>query len=220
MMGDWVQLLEQLAQNKASWEHITALELPQQQKELWEKNNLTQMELPKDSVFSCFLKKVRENPQQTAIATIDTVLTYQELYERMLCINQQLEGTKPGEAVAVVTNKSWYQVTAVLAILSRGGSYVPVDEAFPAKTIEHCMKISGASVCLTDNENQNKVQSISGVRAVNVEALSYTDGSDAQLVLTTPEEELAIIFTSGTTGMPKGIRFKANGRFKLCEVYQ
>lgn len=211
MMGDWVQLLEQLAQNKASWEHITALELPQQQKELWEKNNLTQMELPKDSVFSCFLKKVRENPQQTAIATIDTVLTYQELYERMLCINQQLEGTKPGEAVAVVTNKSWYQVTAVLAILSRGGSYVPVDEAFPAKTIEHCMKISGASVCLTDNENQDKVQSISGVRAVNVEALSYTDGSDAQLVLTTPEEELAIIFTSGTTGMPKGIRLKQMG---------
>lgn len=211
MMEDCVLLLEQLAQDRNSWEHITALALPKQQKELWKKNNLTETELPKDSVFSCFLKRVRENPQQTAIATMDTVLTYQELYERMLCINQQLEGITPGEAVAVVTNKSWYQVTAVLAILSRGGCYVPVDEAFPAKTIEHCMKISGAAVCLTDNENEDKVHRISGVQAVNVEALSYTDGSDAQLVLTTPEEELAIIFTSGTTGMPKGIRLKQMG---------
>lgn len=211
IMEGCVQLLEQLAEDRYSWEHIKAIELPQEQKELWKKNNLIEMELPKNSIFSCFLKQVRDNPQQIAIATDDMILTYKELYEKSLCINQQLERITPGEAIAVVTDKSWYQVAAVLAILSRGCSYVPIDETFPTKIIEHCVILSSATICLTDNKNQDKVQCISGVRIINVEALDYTDGSDAQLVLTTPEEELAIIFTSGTTGMPKGIRLKQIG---------
>lgn len=213
MIGDCIMLLEKLAVDLNSWHNIYAIPLSKEDKKRWAANNNETMELPALSVMDSFLIHVQEKPEQPAIATSSQVLSYRETFDKVLCINSQLRelGINKGDAVAVVTNKAWYQVTAILGILSTGACYVPVDEAFPEKTLTYCMNTAEVKICLTDDQNESKVLNLEEVQVLNVESLSYEDSAKAEIAATSVQDILAVIFTSGTTGMPKGIRLKQIG---------
>ena len=132
-------------------------------------------------------------------------------------------GVGPGDAVATLMGKSAELVVALLGIWRRGAVHVPLFTAFAAPAIAFRLARSGAKVVVADEDQRAKLDPgpdmpaeppwrvISGGRPrpgdlplAEMTAVGGT-GLRARAVAAGPEAPLVLIFTSGTTGAPKGV---------------
>ncbi|MBL1087777.1 AMP-binding protein, partial [Streptomyces actinomycinicus] len=63
-------------------------------------------------------------------------------------------GVHPGDAVAVLLQRSPHTVTTVLALMKAGAVYVPLDTRYPAERIRHVLADTGAALVVTDEASQ------------------------------------------------------------------
>jgi acetyl-CoA synthetase len=146
-------------------------------------------------------------------------VTYGELRERSERFASALAGlgVGPGDRVATLMGKSLDLVTAVLAIWRRGAVHVPLFTAFAPPAIELRLRSSAAKVVIVDPGQREKLDAVgAGCRIVTagdqarvgdltvVELLdSHPAGIAAETVA--GDDPFIMIFTSGTTGTPKGV---------------
>ncbi|TDE24021.1 amino acid adenylation domain-containing protein [Nonomuraea mesophila] len=129
------------------------------------------------------------------------VLTYAELLGRARALAAELvrAGAGPGRLVAVVMERGWEQVAAVLAINLAGAAYLPVDADLPDQRRFELIERGGCELAVTQPWLD----------------LSWPDGltrftvpdaaGDARENPATPGDLAYVIFTSGSTGTPKGV---------------
>jgi acetyl-CoA synthetase len=128
-------------------------------------------------------------------------------------------GVDPGDAVAVLMGKSAELVVALLGIWRRGAVHVPLFTAFAAPAIEMRLEASSARVVVTDADQAAKLTSSAGAQVVVVggapeegqmsfrELIAARTGDEpaAASVAVGGNGLLVLLFTSGTTGTPKGV---------------
>ncbi len=129
-------------------------------------------------------------------------------------------GIGPGDAVAVLMGKSAELVVALLGIWRRGAVHVPLFTAFAPPAIAMRLEASGARVVVTDADQAPKLESAGDGRQVVVvggapetgqlsfrELLAAQTGDEpeAASVAVGGDGPLVLLFTSGTTGTPKGV---------------
>ncbi len=143
--------------------------------------------------------------------SVTATLSYRELNEKANQLARFIleRGAKPGERVAICATRSFNTLTAVLAVLKAGCSYVPVDPAYPAERIEYMLSDSAAPLILSENSVRAAIPKTK-VRVVcmdddDIQAIvSQYRVSNLSLDLTA--DTLAYtIYTSGSTGQPKGV---------------
>ncbi|WP_461188608.1 AMP-binding protein [Arthrobacter sp. Z4-13] len=144
-------------------------------------------------------------------------ITYGELRERSERGAAALAelGVGPQDAVATLMGKSADLVVMLLAIWRRGAVHVPLFTAFAWPAIEMRMASSKAKVIITDADQRRKIQDTTAAVIVVGENVSAPDLALTPLLATQrpgiPAEAvggdgaLVLIFTSGTTGSPKGV---------------
>ncbi|WP_198541259.1 condensation domain-containing protein, partial [Parafrankia soli] len=123
-------------------------------------------------------------------------------------------GVAVGGRVAVALPRSADLVTSLAAVLRAGAAYVPVDPGYPAERIAAILQDSGARVAITDGATavaQAGVLTAAGVVTVVLDEDAVRGriehGAPDAPVLPrplTPDDTAYVIFTSGTTGRPKG----------------
>jgi acetyl-CoA synthetase len=125
-------------------------------------------------------------------------------------------GVGPGDVVAVMLPRGPELLTTAMGIWRAGAVYQPLFTAFGPKAIEHRLKTSEAKLVVTDAANRSKLDEIPGAPAALVVGATRAGDLDfvAALAAETPEFEpvlrrgndlLALMSTSGTTGLPKGV---------------
>lgn len=129
-------------------------------------------------------------------------------------------GVGPGDAVAVLMGKSAELVVALLGIWRRGAVHVPLFTAFAPPAIAMRLEASGARVVVTDADQAAKLGTAEGGPRVVVaggapeagqlsfrELLTAYTGEEpeAASVAVGGDGPLVLLFTSGTTGTPKGV---------------
>ena len=170
--------------------------------------------------MSNFLKKLltsfENNSPRIALICGNLTLTYGELLLKAEKLSKYLigSGIGAGDRVAIFGERSPADYIGILATLMCGASYVPLNSQFPISRIEYVLKKSGSKALLVDSLNKELLFDEAGnLRKLFFELsiVMYSDTLDIIHENSASTTDLAftdgayIMFTSGTTGQPKGV---------------
>ncbi|RKH36646.1 amino acid adenylation domain-containing protein, partial [Corallococcus sicarius] len=173
--------------------------------------NDTGTKLSRGLIHDLVAQQVARTPDATALVVGTQRLSYAQLDARanQLAHHLRSQGVGPEVRVAVLMERNVDLVTSLLAILKAGGTYVPLDPAYPRQRLDFTLADSGARLLLSHYPLLASLKlDTQGVETLCLDALP--EGVSA-LHTSAPatsvsEESLAyVIYTSGSTGRPKGV---------------
>ncbi|MDH6108775.1 pyochelin synthetase [Kitasatospora sp. MAP12-15] len=193
-----------LATSDPAWQAPSVVELPAVQRSRRAEANRTDRPLPEQPLHAAVLAQALATPDRTAVIAGATELTYRQLLSRATAVAEALaaEGDPAGQVVAVVMDKGWEQVVAVLATLLAGAAYLPIDTDQPAARRNAMLAGAGVRTVLTQPWSAADLPA--GLRVLTVDAAAEPAGP-APTPATAPDDLAYVIYTSGSTGTPKGV---------------
>ncbi|MEU7853455.1 amino acid adenylation domain-containing protein [Nonomuraea sp. NPDC049141] len=204
MAGHLSTLLEGIAADpSAPFSTIELLTGPErEERERW---NDTGLDLGEPGLLHRpFEERVPYAPDAVAVAHPGGAITYAELERRAALLAAELTsaGVGRGELVAVVMERGWEQVVAVLAVNKAGAAYLPVDADLPEQRRFELIARGECRVAVTQPW-------LDLTWPADVTRVPVTP-SDAPMAATSecpaaPHDLAYVIFTSGSTGTPKGV---------------
>lgn len=175
--------------------------------------NCTTVEFQRDlSIHELIEAQTDRAPSRIALRSDGSVLDYAALDARANRLARLLRsrGVGSGSMVGLCVPRDFDMVVCVLAVLKAGGTYLPLDPAFPRDRLAFMVEDSGLSLLVTHSELAARVDwprdsSIwLDADAAQVEAQSAARiEPDAKA---SPESVAYVLYTSGSTGKPKGVQ--------------
>lgn len=219
MFAAYCRLLETLATSATAWQETPRL-LPPAQLALYDAINLTDAPISEALLHELFAARVGGRADELAVIAPQKTLTYQELFSlsNQLAHRLQKLGADRDCLVAVVMEKGWEQIVAVLGILTSGAAYVPIDPSWPEERRKLLLANSEASIILTQSWLHESLSWPSGIPHLYVDCDDLTaESSDPLTPQQTPDDLAYLIYTSGSTGIPKGVAISHRGAVNTIE---
>ncbi|MFJ4184891.1 amino acid adenylation domain-containing protein [Kitasatospora sp. NPDC089509] len=164
--------------------------------------NATSRGVPAVSLPAAFAAQVARTPAAVAVVSDEVSYTYAELDRLSERLARQLVGLGVGaeSPVAMLLERSVDVVVATLAVVRAGGVYVPLHATLPPERLAWVLAETGAGVLLTDRTDLGFDP---GIRVVRPSDTLAEAGSALPSVH--PEQLAYVMYTSGSTGLPKGV---------------
>ncbi|HSF42718.1 MAG TPA: amino acid adenylation domain-containing protein [Thermoanaerobaculia bacterium] len=181
-----------------------------------------------------FEVQARKTPSRIAAVCGDQRLTYRDLDHRAsrLCALLRELGAGPGQFIGILEERNLDFLTAMLAILKSGAAYVPFDPSYPEERVRFMIADSGAATLLLRAERGIRLRGIlrdcpelrhlvcfdavpaeHGIEpplvVLGAESLAGPSGEAA--VGSAPGDPAYLLYTSGSTGLPKGAIVRHDG---------
>lgn len=139
-------------------------------------------------------------------------LTYDELNKNSNRIANMLreKGIKRNEFVAVIMERSPEMIEAIMGILKAGGAYLPVETYIPNARLRTMLELTGASKIITSDSLMDRVREVTADMDIKTivsvdDSILKTYGENTPISINESTDIAYVIFTSGTTGTPKGV---------------
>ncbi|MFD7070345.1 amino acid adenylation domain-containing protein [Streptomyces sp. NPDC059913] len=153
-----------------------------------------------------FAEQVAAHPRAVALRHTGTSVSYRELDEwsGRLAARLTAKGTGPGSLVALAAQRGPAAVAGVLAVLKTGAAYLGLDPAIPVRRQRRMVEETGPH-CVLAEPGLDQFPTLDAPR---VTLAPLTEGPLHQAPEREPDEDALfhIVYTSGTTGNPKGVR--------------
>jgi amino acid adenylation domain-containing protein len=189
--------------------HQLAILPTEESEQLLEAFNATQVDYPEDPIFHrAFEAQAERTPQALAVQQGEQQLSYRELNARANRLAHYLleQGVKPDSRVAICVERSLDMVVGLLAILKAGGSYVPLDPAYPLDRIAYMLEDSAPAAVLAEAGTCGLLTG-AAIPLIAVDGDAWLDRPTGNPSVTDliPAHLAYVIYTSGSTGKPKGV---------------
>jgi amino acid adenylation domain-containing protein len=218
MFGAYCTMIETLATQPALWQQTQIDLLPAPQQQLLADVNATAKPIGEELLQTLFYRAADEFPQELALISSHTSITYAQLREQANRLAHRLraEGVVRNQLVAVAMPKSVEQIVAVMGILIAGGAYLPVDLNQPQPRIDYLLANGQVQIVLVANDEDLARQwpeTVQAYRLADASADAATDLAPIQ-----QQTDLAyVLYTSGSTGKPKGVMISHRNVVNMVE---
>lgn len=240
MFTAYCEIIDRLANDPKVWVEGDPVSLPSAQQTVRCQINQTQADINSSCLHEGFIQAAMQFPNNVAIQTPTRAISYAELLSLSCELAKNLESKGVGgesaytkfydhqidknhpELVAVVMEKGWQQVVAVMGVLIAGGAYIPIDPDLPKARIDLLFEQSQCSYAVTTHS----VSLPTHVSVVELDQQALKNKLVQPPKVKQQRKDLAyVIFTSGSTGIPKGVMIDHAGAVntlhhvnQLCKV--
>ena len=159
-----------------------------------------------ETVLTAVARRAAAEPRRPAIAAEDgSVWSYGHLWQRTAALAERLRsaGVSPGTTVGICAGRTPATVAALLGTWLAGAAYVPLDPAAPIARLKRMAQIADVAVVLADAESADRI-AFAPVLPLDVDGPAAPVDFDVPAASPT-NSPAYILFTSGSTGEPKGV---------------
>lgn len=214
MFAHHIAELERLAAGEG-WDAPAPAALPAAQAQVRSLVNSGTAEPSGEALQDGFFRHAAVDPDAPAVLYGSDVVSYGELRDQALAVAFALRerGVRTGDTVALLGPKGAEQIPALLGILAAGAVYLPIAADQPDERVERILSLGRASVALVTGESVSPLE-IPVVRVSEAVAPFRT----IDPVHADPHELAYVVFTSGSTGEPKGVEVTHDAAMNTVET--
>ncbi|TWE07133.1 arthrofactin-type cyclic lipopeptide synthetase C [Pseudomonas sp. AG1028] len=210
-LGELVNALEQHPERGLDGAIIP----PHERQRLLATFNDTRLDYPREqAVHQLFEQRAALHPQAVALVHGRHSLSYAQLNARANALAHHLrgQGIQAGDHVGILLPRSVELVIAQLAIGKCAATYVPLDVNAPSERHSYMLE-DCAAVCLL---TQSGLPVAAPIRRIDLDTLTLETQAQHNLDLPhAPDSAAYVMYTSGSTGLPKGVRVGHRGIVRL-----
>ncbi|MBQ4424779.1 MAG: amino acid adenylation domain-containing protein [Lachnospiraceae bacterium] len=195
--------------------------LTPEKKALLDGFNATETAYERTDLVTLFRRRAKEYPDRTAVIYKDTRLSYREvdaLSDRIAAYAQNL-GIGNEDVISILIPRGEYMVTATLGALKSGAAYQPLDPSYPPERLSFMVEDAGAKLVIADEELLDRLPDYRGPVLLLKDIVSLPETAPKASGLTA-ESLLILLYTSGTTGKPKGVMLTHGNLVNFCHWYR
>jgi amino acid adenylation domain-containing protein len=175
-------------------------------------------------VHTWITRAAAANPDSVAVVCKGVEISYAELDRRadQLARYLRVQGLRRGQIVAVVIDRDIDAYVAILGVLKAGGAFTVLDPKHPATRLDFMIRDTAAPLVITRESFADRLPQAEGWRTVLIDA-QWPQIEAADRVLeewSTPDSLAYVLYTSGSTGMPKGVMITHRSVALFADGYQ
>ncbi len=196
-----------------------------EQELLAEWNNTQSTYSTHQCVHQLFEVQVERTPDALVVSSQEGTLTYQELNEKANQVAHHLQrrGVGPEALVGICLDRSLDMIVCLLGILKAGGVYLPFDPSYPVERLSFMLKDSQASLLITQEKFVEHFYQFSSSSVIRIDTDWLTISQEE---VRNPESNVTskdcayVVYTSGSTGQPKGVQITHESLLNLVFWHQ
>lgn len=188
--------------------------------------NDTRREYPEKTVNQLFEQQAKRTPTKVAVSFAEKSLSYQELnlYASHLADKLQKTGVHKNMIVGLLLERSLEMIVGILGILKAGGAYLTIDPDYPENRLEYIVADGGIRLLLTTKRSERAI--FKDIEQIIFQIDEFTDFANNLCrkrvapindleTQVTPDSLAYVMYTSGSTGEPKGVMINHRGIVRL-----
>lgn len=210
-------IFEQISKNASLLVEEIEIVTKEERKLILNEFNKTRVEYPDyKTVIELFEEQVEKSPESIALLYKDEKVTYKELNTKANQLAYKLKkyGTNPNDFVAIIAERGVEMIIAIYGIIKSGCAYVPIDPNIPTERIQYILRDCNPKAIVV---YQMEIET--DIPIIDLKDKKVFSGvSENPKRINKLDDLVYCIYTSGTSGNPKGVMIEHKSLFNHIKV--